>query len=298
MARTIATIKADLATQFMANSDLIALYNKTIKEEADKITVGDSFDSHFSKVSFESIWLYICAYCAYVIEVLFDTHKTEVTALIDGQKPHTRNWYETKAKAFMFGYSLVDGEDSYGTSDLTDAEITAAQVVKYAAAVEKSGVVYLKIAGGSSGSRAPVTVAQKTAFESYIKDVKDAGVVVSVVNTEPQHFRLTMTVYYDPMVLDATGMKLADGTYPVTEAIASFIDSLEFNGEYRNAALVDALQDIDGVVIPELHLAELSADGSTWTTIDAKATPDSGYCKIYNDTDLNITYTAYQSISV
>jgi len=290
MARTIATIKADLATQFMTNSTLADKYG---------FTVGDAFDSTFSKVSFESIWLYICAYCAYVIEVLFDTHKAEIDNEITNKKPHSRTWYENMAKAFMFGYSLVTNEDYYDTSNLTDAQITAAQVVKYAAAVEKSGVVYLKIAGeDSSGERKPVTDAQKTAFDAYIKDVRDAGVVVKTINDSPQHFRLTMTVYYDPMVLDATGMKLTDGSYPVTNAVKSFIVNLKFNGEYRNASLVDSLQAIDGVVIPELALSELSSDGITWTSVDVKATPDSGYCKVYNDTDLRITYTAYQSISV
>ena len=290
MARTIATIKADLASQFMSDSTLAEKYG---------FTVGNDFDSTFSKVSFESIWLYICAYCAYVIEVLFDTHKSEIDTLLDEQKPHRRNWYENKALAFMYGYSLVTDEDYYDTSRLTDSQITTAKVVQYAAAVEKSGVVYLKIAGGSSGSRAPITTAQQTAFEAYIKDIKDAGVVIEVVNTAPQYYRLTMTLWYDPMVLDDKGAKLSDGTYPVTAAVKSFIDNLDFNGEYRNAALVDVLQNIDGVVIPELALAELSNDGITWTAVDAKATPDSGYCKIYNEaTDLLITYKAYQSISV
>jgi hypothetical protein len=290
MARTIATIKADLATQFMANSTLADKYG---------FTVGDAFDSTFSKVSFESIWLYICAYCAYVIEVLFDTHKAEIDDLLEQQKSHRRTWYENMAKAFMFGYSLVTDEDYYDTSSLTDAQIIAAKVVKYSAAVEKKGVVYMKVAGeDSSGNRQPITAAQQTAFEAYMKDVKDAGVVIEVVNSNPQHFRLTMTLYYDPMVLDANGMNLSAGTYPVTDAIKSFISNLKFNGEYRNASLVDTLQAIDGVVIPELHLSELSTDGATWTPVDAKATPDSGYCKVYADADLNITYTAYQSISV
>jgi hypothetical protein len=290
MARTIATIKADITTQFMSNTVLADKYG---------FTVGDAFDATFSKVSFESIWLYICAYCAYVIEVLFDTHKAEIDDLLEQQKPHRRTWYENMAKAFMFGYSLVVDEDYYDTTGLTDAAITAAKVVKYSAAVEKKGVVYMKVAGeDSSGNRQPISAAQQTAFEAYMKEIKDAGVVIEVVNSNPQHFRLTMALYYDPMVLDATGMNLSDGTYPVVDAIKSFISNLKFNGEYRNASLVDTLQAIDGVIIPELHLSELSSDGATWTPVDAKVTPDSGYCKVYADADLNITYTAYQSISV
>lgn len=289
MARTILTIKADLDSQFMTNSTIASAYG---------FTVGDSFDDAFSKVSIESILLYIMAYCAYVVEVLFDTHKTEVNDIIDTMKPHTRNWYETMAKSFLFGYSLVEDEDFYDTSLLTDDQITSAKVVQYAAAVEKSGIVYLKIAGGDSNNRAPLPSAQKAAFEAYIKEIKDAGVVVEVVNSAPQYFGLQLTVYYDPTMLDSTGLRLTDGTYPVKSATENFISTLKFNGEYRNVSLVDILQDIDGVIIPELVLSRWSNDGSNWEVIDAKITPDSGYFKIYDETHLAITYVAYQSISV
>lgn len=289
MARTIAVIKIDIEAQFMANEALAGYYG---------FAVGDDFKSTFSVVSLESVLLYIMAYCSFVVESLFDTHKAEVSDTIDAMKPHTRNWYETMAKAFLFGYSLQEDADSYDTSTLTDDQITAAKVVKYAAAVEKSGIVYLKIAGGDNSNRAPITGAQQTAFEAYIKDVKDAGVVVEVVNSAPQYFGLVLAIYYDPMVLDSQGLRLTDGTYPVKSAIKDFVSNLKFNGEYRNAALVDTLQDIDGVVIPELALSRWSNDGNSWEVVDAKITPDSGYFKIYDDTHLNITYIPYQSISV
>jgi hypothetical protein len=62
-------------------------------------------------------------------------------------------------------------------------------------------------------------------------------------------------------------------------------------------ALVDALQQIEGVIIPELHLAETSRDGQRWEQVNAKSIPYSGYYKIYNDDDLNITFTPYQTVS-
>jgi hypothetical protein len=288
MARTIANIAADIRANFMSNATLATSYG---------FTAGDSFDATFSKVSLESIWTYIVAVSCWAVESLFDTHKSEVNALIDTLKPHSITWYTTIAKAYLFGYSLPDGETEYDTSALTDSEITSAQVVKYAKAMEKQSVVYIKVATDSGGSPAQLTTDQVNGFREYIKEVKDAGVVVQVINEPAEYFGCNLTIYYNPMVLNASG-QATDGTYPVLELIKSFIADLPFNGEYRNVSLVDKLQAIDGVVIPELHEARTKAsEAAAWNTVNAKAVPYSGYYKVYDDSHLEITYTPYESIS-
>jgi hypothetical protein len=234
----------------------------------------------------------------WTLEKLFDAHRAEVMAIINELKPHSLRWYVSKAKAFMLGKALVADSDYYDTAGMTDEQITAAQVVKYAAAVEKSAVVYLKIATDENGEPKPLSPEQADGFRAYIKEVKDAGVLVEVVNRPAEYFRLTMTVYYDPMVMNDTGATLDSGTTPVHDTVKRFIKDLPFNGEYRNVALVDALQAIEGVVIPELHLAETSRDGQAWEQVEAKASPDSGYYKVYNEAvDLNIAFIPYQTIS-
>jgi hypothetical protein len=257
---------------------------------------GVSFDAAFSKVSIESIMFYIVASAMWTLEKLFDLHKTEITDIINELKPHSLRWYVNKAKAFMLGHALVQDTDYYDTTGMTDEQITAAKVVKYAAAVEKSAVVYLKIATDHGGEPAPLPAEQAEGFEAYIKEVKDAGVVVEVVNEPAEHFRMNMTVYYDPMVMNGTGV-VFNGSTPVQDMIKRFIKDLPFNGEYRNVALVDELQKIEGVVIPELHLVETSRDGQAWKQVEAKVNPYSGYYKIYDDADLNITFTPYQTVS-
>jgi hypothetical protein len=288
MARTIVEIKTEIATRWMLDEVIQQRYG---------FAAGSEFDATFSKVSVESVMFYVVAVTIWTLEKLFDIHKSEITGIINELKPHSLRWHVSKAKAFMLGHALVTDADYYDTSAMTDEQVTAAQVVKYAAAVEKAAVVYLKIATANSGEPAPLTPAQAEGFEAYIKEVKDAGVVVEVINEPAEYFRLTMTVYYDPMVLDDTGMAFSAGVNPVQDTIKYFIKNLPFNGEYRNVALVDALQRIEGVVIPELRLAETSRDGQSWEQIDAKSIPYSGYYKIYDDADLNITFTPYQTVS-
>ena len=287
MARTILEIKKEMTDRWMADEVIRARYG---------LAAGAEFDTTFSKVSVESVLFYVTAAAIYTLEKLFDLHRAEVTAVIDELKPHSLRWYVSKAKAFLLGKALVADSDYYDTTGMTDEQVTAAQVVKYAAAVEKAAVVYIKIAGDNGGEPAPLPAEQAEGFKAYIKEVKDAGVVVEVVNEPAEHFLLNMTVYYDPMVMDNTGM-VFNGSTPVQDTIKKLIKDLPFNGEYRNVALVDALQQIEGVVIPELHLAETSRDGQTWEEVNAKANPFSGYYKIYDDADLNVTFTPYQTIS-
>lgn len=264
-------------------------------QRAYGVEPGDGFDAKFSKGAIEGIKFYIQSATAWALEKLFDIHKAEITAIIDELKPHSLRWYVSKAKAFLLGLPLIPDTDRYDTSGMTDEQVKAAQVVKYCSASESDGIVYLKVAGDQGGEPTSLAAAAYHAFKEYMAEVKDAGVVIEIINDPAKHFRLQMTVYYNPMVLSETGVSLADGATPVVDTIKNFIKSLPFDGEYQNAKLVDALQAVDGVVIPELHLAESSEDGYTWTQINAKEKPLSGYYKVYDEGDLNITFIAYMS---
>ncbi|KAA6335611.1 hypothetical protein EZS27_016178 [termite gut metagenome] len=288
MARTIAEIKAEIAAQFMSDDIIRQKYG---------FPEGAEFDSVFSKISIENLLFYIVATCTWTVEKLFDAHKQELTALLEQMKPHSRMWYATKAKAFMLGKALVTDTDYYDVSGMTDEEIAAMRIVKYAAVVEVGSVVYIKIAGETDGEPAPIPELSYEGFKDYMREVKDAGVMIEVVNEPAEYFRITMTIYYDPMVMDNTGMAFATGATPVQDTIKMFIKNLPFNGEYRNVSLVDALQKIEGVVIPELHLAETSRNGAEWQEVNAKAIPVSGYYKIYTGSDMNLTFTPYETIS-
>lgn len=283
MARTVTAIKKEITDSFIQNETIIALYG---------LDTSKSFEDQFSKLSLESISFYIVAFAIHSLEVFFDSHKSEVTELIANYKPHTKKWYVLKTLAFQFGRDLVIDSDVYDNTGLTDEQVTAEKVVKYSAAVEQSGQIIIKVATDGATGREPLTADQESALTAYLNEIKDAGVQVNLVNEPPNAFNATIDIYYDPMILNESLSSLSNGGYPVKDAINDFIMNLPFNGEYRNAALIDSLQEVDGVVIPELHIS--SIDGAQ---VVAKATPSSGYMKIYNDTDLVLNAIAYDTIS-
>jgi len=283
MARKIADIKKEITDYFIGNETVIALYG---------LDTSKTFEDQFSKVCLESIIFYVVAVAIWTLEVLFDTHKAEMTALIDATKPHRLKWYVDKTLSFQYGRDLVEDSDVYDNTDVTDEQIALERVVKYSAAVEQAGVVVIKVAGEVSGDREPLDGDQQAALEAYLKEIKDAGVKIQLVNEAANAFMAVLDIYYDPMILDASLNSLANGGNPVRDAIEYFIGNLPFNGEYRNATLVDRLQKVSGVVIPELHISAI--DG---TTIQAKATPSSGYMKVYDEGALVLNAIAYATIS-
>jgi len=289
MARTIAQIKAEITTALMADETLAAKYG---------FTPGEAFDSVFSMVSIESIMFFIVATAMWTIESLFDIHKKEVSDLLNTKKPHRLKWYRDKALAFQMGRSLEPDADTY--AEVVDSE----KAVKYASAVEYQGRLYIKVAGGGDSDKQPLSEAVQTALTAYFSEIKDAGVVLEIVNAPADHMQLSMDIYYDPMVFAPSGLRLDTGEDAVRAAIASYLQNLPFNGEYRNSALVDALQALDGVVIPELRLSMTVCDADfkaatgvkPWAGIQAKSLPASGYYKIYDEGDLRLTFNAYQTI--
>lgn len=273
MARTIAQIQQSIIDAKNADSTLSGL-------------------SSTSKVAVWRLWTYIVAVCQWTIENLFDSHKAEVSSLIAAMKPHTLQWYVTMAKAYQYGDSLPDGSDVYTVIDTTK------QVVAYAAAVESTATrkVRIKTAALSGTTLIPLTNMQLVGLTTYMQLIRDAGVLLDVTSGDADRLVLNLTIYYNALVLDATGKRL-DGTgdTPVKDAIQAYLDNLPFNGLFTTMRLVDALQAVDGVVIPTINSCQATYELLPLQNIITEYRPDAGYLNIA-DADLTITYTAHEPI--
>lgn len=286
MARTIEQIKTEITDAFMVNETLASAYG---------FNEGDKFTDKFSRVSIETLLIYIVASSIWVLEKLFDTHQSEVSAIIAAMKPHSLRWYVNKVKAYRAGQSLVEGTDTYSDDDLSSEEIERMQVVKYAAAMESEATIYIKVATENGGEKQPLERDELEGLKSYLAEIKDAGVNVSIINEVASKLKLSLQIYYNPMVLSSEGKHFATGKSPVEDSIKQYIGNLPFNGEYRNQSLIDAIQQVDGVVIVELIRAEESYNGVDYDSINAKAIPYSGYYA-YEDDNITIEYIPYESI--
>lgn len=287
MAREIKVIKDEMTAEFISNPAVVEKYG---------LDTEKSFDAQFSKASIESILFYVFAFCAWTVEKLFDTHKTEVTNYIDEMKPHSLRWYVNKVKEFRFGQSLIPDTDQYDDTGLTDEDIATMQIVKYASAEETNGALYVKVAKDNKGVRGQLTEDEVNALTSYMNEVKDAGVRIYIRNAPAVDFKIDITIYYNPQVLNGNGESLIDGGTPVVDAIKDYIENLPFNGEFRNVELIDRLQQVNGVVIPELEgTYSRITNEDNYSPINAKEKSYSGYYA-YDSVNSQVKFEPYANI--
>ena len=285
MARTIEEIKADMTANFVKQRAVISAYGLDGKK---------TFDQQFSRVSIESILFYVFAAALWTLEKLFDLHTSEVDERIEQLEPHTLRWYVNKTKAFMYGHKLVTDTDYYDTDNMSETDIEAAKVVKYAVASESNTVVYIKVAGEKDGKPSLLTDSQLAALNSYINTIKDAGVSVQIRNEEADLMRISLVVYYDPTLLSSDGTSLTSGGKPVDDTVKSVITNLPFNGVYRNTDLLAALQALSGVEVVDISEVQVrTRNADEWTDVVGFNRPYSGYYEIES---LTVEYKQYSAV--
>lgn len=276
MARTIAAIQAQIIAEKTANATLNAQLTSS------------------SNVAIWKLWAYVTAVAIWTLETLFDSHKAEVAALIAAQKPHTPQWYVGMAKKFQLGDTLPDGSDVYSPVSTDDTVL----IVKQAAAVELYNLLRIKVAKNPGGTLEPLSAPELAAFTAYMQRVKDAGVRLQLTSGNPDDLQLAIDVYYDPLVLDATGARL-DGTAstPVKDAINEYLQNMPFNGLFVLNKLIAAISVTEGVVIPHILDARANYGATPYVTIDVEYVPDAGYM-VLNDSffDSNVTYIPHTPI--
>ncbi|WP_304392555.1 hypothetical protein, partial [uncultured Alistipes sp.] len=261
MARTVEEIKKDMTAEFM-------------KMEAVKSRYGldgsKSFADCFSMASLENIIFYVFAVAVWALEKLFDLHRADVDARIEQLEPHTLRWYVSKAKAYMQGRKLVTDCDYYDTEGMTEQDIAAAKVVKYAVATESNTVVYIKVAREVDGNPAALTAGQLEGLTSYMNEIKDAGVSVQLRNEPADQMRISLLIYYDPtlLIIDANGNGSQNGKDPVRETTKQVIENLPFNGMFRKSDLMAALQALPCVEVADIKSVKVKPrNGAEWQTV-------------------------------
>lgn len=280
--RSIQQIKANMEAAFMANTTLAKAYG---------FEPGDDFGSRFGQASIENLLLYIVACAMHLTEQLVALHTTQVQQALDDMMPHSLKWYRHKALQFVKDLPLPADSDTYDTSQLTEAELLARRVVKYAAVTEtrSNSTLNLKVATqDSSGCLCPLDTGTENQLYNYMREVKDAGVHIYIINLPPEGLYLTADVYYSPLAS-------ADAVEEdCRQAVAAYVSALPFNGEYTNLGVLDAMRKVQGVVLVDIKQASaMNSDGLQ--AIDARYRPLPGYMQ---PAEINLNLIAYDEQSV
>lgn len=268
----------------MARS-ITAIQQVIIDSIADDEVLSTKLNSS-SKTAIYRLISFIVAAAIWMHETLWDQFKTDVEEILNTRQTHNLMWYSNMAKLFQYGYALHQDADYY------DVVNEAAMIVAHSAVTENNGILIMKVAKESAGELTALSAGELTAFEEYIRSIKDAGVRISIISNTGDDLRLTLDVFYNPLVLDGNGKLLNDSSQePAKDTLKEFIKNLPFNGEFIPTSLVDALQVAEGVDIPVILSCETRFGENEFTVVDGKVTPYSGYLTIA-DENLIINYRA------
>lgn len=281
MARTQQQIKLAMTQSFVNNETIRASY---------ELPANAVFDNEFSKVSLENIWFEVMAMAIWVLEQLFDTHKTQVDEALTNQKAGRPNDYKNMALDFMYGFPLIANTDVFDTTGATAEAIEAAKIIKYCSVKEsaESASLIVKVASEQNGELTNLNPQQAESFAAYMEQVKWAGVRLNVVNEPADDLKITMTVYRDPLVLDVLGNDIAHGGQPVQERMVQYLKELDFNGELVVNDLIASLRAVTGVT--NVHIASVTAKANNetdYSTISVAKIPVAGYFTITDFTQIN-----------
>jgi hypothetical protein len=287
MARTVSVIKQEITSSFMGNSVIQEIYGF-----ADGLT----FENEFSKSSLENNLFDIFSFSIFMLEKIFDNHKSEIDTALYEQKSGTPRWYRNMALAFQYGFDLLTDSDKFDNTAATPEEIEASKIIKYCSVKEssESNRLTVKIAGESGDDLIPLTTGQKESFAEYMKEIKYAGVKLNIVNNPADKLVLYMTVYRDVLVLDQTGTSILNGDKPVEVAIRAYMKALPFDGELVINDLIEKLREVPGVINVNIINATSSYYDVVTTlftnpvSIYVKTIPVAGYFEIENFD--NVTY--------
>lgn len=299
MARSIKQIQQGMIDSINQEPSLSALDVLTDNEQQSLSNLTSQ-----SRVSAWRKMIYVVAQAIYFFEVLMDSFRLSVQQELDSQRVHKLSWYQNVLLNYQHGASY-DDNGQYDNSVLTESQIEAMKVFKYAAVTRtvQGGVIVLrgKVANEVNGSLQESDATHITAGQSYMNDNTDAGTNFILTSGPGDDLKLELEVFFDPAILDSDGKRL-DGTNdtPVIEATNEFLKQIEFNGSYVKAYHVDALQKVEGVKVPVIRDAASKYGSNTYTTttvanagaIDQIRVADSGWFKL-DLNELQITYTPY-----
>ena len=282
MARSIRQIKGAMTQQFMADSVIIERYG---------FPAGATFEDTFSAVSLESIWFSIVAAAIYVLETLFDAFKEDVDAKIAQAVVASIPWYHKVSLEFQYGDELVFDEN---TQQFVYPEIDESkQIVKFAACRDLGGMVYV-LASKDNGAGAPAQLSETelSAFDSYLRERKPAGVLLQTASYSPDLARIVMTVQYDPQILTPEGRLIAEPSiYPVEDAVNNYLHNIVYGGALNKTKLIDAIQNASGVTDVVLNgVSVKAADGAEFVDVTGNSYVSVGGSFVSNNLRDGISY--------
>lgn len=272
--RTIDQIFQQLLTEKVSYTYLTQL-NTDITDEN---TLASKLDD--TKVAEWVLWLYNEAVAIHLAEVGLNTGVNEIQTILETKQVSNEEWYIQQALKFQYGDTLIIDSETfqpyYAVEDISKQIIGSATIETIA------NLLVIKV---RKKDLSLLTFEEKTAFEGYLRTIKTAGTRIRVDNFDADLVTLNFNILYKGSYNVSTVQS------NVEAAINNYLNNIEFNSYIYVTPLIDALQQVDGVIDPRLISA--SAVNSLGNTVPFthEYNTNAGYAKINPLTPLSSTIT-------
>ncbi|MBA4196592.1 MAG: hypothetical protein C0459_03465 [Chitinophaga sp.] len=267
------------------------IYNSLLIEKANHAELNAL--NSVSRVAMWKLYFYVVSVFQWVNEKMWDAFALSVDDKIANQTVGKREWYRQLALNFQYGYNLTS-DGKYDNSNLTQAQIDDSKIIKYCSVTETSdGKLRMKVAKQLDNKPIQLNDGELAAFSVYIDKLKFDGVKILKESHAADNLKLTIDIWYDSLVIKSDGSRI-DGSSatPVKDGIINYLNNLDYNGEYSNTKLQDALQQVTGVKLCTIKLSQSKYGLYPFVNIDEKIVADAGFF-VVNDADLIINYRQY-----
>jgi len=273
--RTIDEVFQEMLLEKQNLTALNDLIDGGITDETTLIT-----ELYNSDVAEWVLWIYNQAVQTHIEEISIASAVTDIQDIFDTQKIPTINWYIEEVLKFQYG-------DNYTLNPITyvpyyETVDTSKQIISSCTLTIVGNKLVFKVRRKDTDI---LSSAELTAFESYIDKFKSAGARTQVNNYVADKFIFNMTILYDGTY------DLAAFTATVEAAINNYLDNIEFDGTFLTSKMIDALQNLDGMIDPRLDSASGEDSVSTAVSFTHEYTCEAGYGQIDSASPLSSTIT-------
>jgi hypothetical protein len=219
MARTVAQIKQSMLDAKNADPTLSTLTST-------------------SQTAKWNLYYFIVASCIAIFEQLQDIFKTELETIASTAAPSTPQWTRNKVLKYQKGDVAQLNTSTYVIEYPTIN--TANQILTRCAVITAPNrTVLIKVAKGNPPT--PVSVGELAELQSYVETFNPAGIAFTIINENSDKMEVAATIYYN-------GQYSAVISTNVIAALNNYMANLPFNGVISTQAVVDAIQEVEGVI--------------------------------------------------
>lgn len=260
MARTVDEIKKEMIDNYFGNEVVRRAY-------------GLEEGKAYVKVGITSVLFYSVAFAIWVLEKFVEREREEIEEIVNTKMYGTIGWWHGKVLAWQDGDMTIVKDGTVGYEIVDEGKRKVAK----AAIVAKDRQINIKVAKMGNEWLAPLETDERRRLESYVEDVKPAGLVASVVSLSPDELAMELWVWYDGELAE---MPVVES---VKSAVNDYLRGVEFDGTIYANKIMDAVRAKAGVNDCDIiSLVAVSPTDGAKTDITRGYAPVSGYCKVTN----------------